>query len=94
MLDANPLRDCTMHPSVNISRNARNRLARHTNLRLEDRRRVHDDDLAFRFWIDGKLVNPSKINQISSDSSSNQVKIKCALFGRLFPRVVVPVDAR
>lgn len=60
MLDANPLGDDTMHPSVNISRDARDGLARHTNLRLEDRRSVHDDDLAFRFCIYGKLggANP------------------------------------
>ena len=64
MLDANPLRDDTMHPPVNISRDARDGLAHHTNLRLKDRRRVHDDDLAFRFWIYGKLAKPSK-NQLA-----------------------------
>jgi hypothetical protein len=65
MLDANPLRDGTMHPPVNISPDARNGLARPANLRLKDRRSVHDDDLAFRFWIDGKLA---KTEQISSYS--------------------------
>jgi hypothetical protein len=62
MLDTNPLRDGTMNSPVNISRDARGSLAHHANLRLKDRRRVHDDDFAFRFWIDRKLgEKPSKI---------------------------------
>jgi hypothetical protein len=59
MLDANPLGDDAMHPSVYVPRDARDGLARHTNLGLKDGGRVHDDDLAFRSWIDGKL-NPGK----------------------------------
>jgi hypothetical protein len=38
MLDANPLGDGTMHPPVNISRDARGGLAHHANLRLKDGR--------------------------------------------------------
>lgn len=37
MLDANPLGDGTMHSSVNISRDGRDGLTRHANLRLKDR---------------------------------------------------------
>ena len=37
-LDANPFGDGTMHLSVNISRDTRDGLACHANLRLKDRR--------------------------------------------------------
>jgi len=67
MLDANPLRDGTMHPPVNIPRDARGGPAHRANLCLKDRRRVHNDYLAFRFWIDGKLAKPpSKTSQKSA----------------------------
>ena len=86
MLDANPLGDGTMHSSVNISRDACDGLARHANLRLKDRWCVHDDDLAFRFWIDGKLANQPNSQHVFF--SSIRFKIKCALF------VELVVDAR
>jgi hypothetical protein len=60
MLDANPLRDSAMHPPVDIPHDAHDGPARHTNPRLKHRRRVHDDDLAFRFWIDGKLFRTNQ----------------------------------
>jgi hypothetical protein len=55
MLDANPLGNSAMHPPMYISCDALDGPARHTDSALKHRRRVHDDDLAFRFWIDGKL---------------------------------------
>lgn len=65
MLDANPLGDSAMHPPVDVSRDALDGPARHTNPALKHRRRVYDDDLTFRFWIDGKL-NQTGQSQISS----------------------------
>jgi hypothetical protein len=96
MFNTNPLGDSAMHTPVDISRDASDGLAHQANLSLKDRRRVHDNDLAFRFWIDGKLVNrANKPNQL--EFLFIQVKIKCALFGGLCLRVVVvlvPADAR
>jgi len=81
MFNTNPLGDSAMHPPVYISRDASDGLAHQANLSLKDRRRVHDDDLAFRFWIDGKLVNPAKSTKSAFKFLFIQVKIKCALFG-------------
>ena len=57
MFDADPLGDGAVHPPVYVSCDARDGPARHAYLRLKHRRSVHDDDLAFRLRIDGKL-NP------------------------------------
>jgi hypothetical protein len=66
---------------VNIPRDARGGLAHHANLRLKERRRVHDDDLAFRFWIDGKLANQPNSQLVFFFSI--RFRIKCALFVEL-----------
>ena len=80
MLDANPLGNSAMHPPMYISCDALDGPARHTDSALEHRRRVHDDDLAFRFWIDGKL-NQTGQSKISSALYFRVIKVmKKALF--------------
>ena len=74
MFDANPLGDSAMHPPVHIPRDARDGPARHANLRLKHRRGVHDDDLAFRLWIDGKLNQTNTHSQLGLLLFHSQVK--------------------
>ena len=86
MFDADPLGDGAVHPPVYVSCDAGDGPARHAYLRLKHRRSVHDDDLAFRLRIDGKL-NPI-INQLGFSNQAQVMRhlsagIVCSLFWRL-----------